>query len=412
MNRLMRVLMLVDAPEHYGAAIRGSLPLQALREAGAIELAFESWPQDKKGNDIEFPKQLIQHIASADVILLPQAATTAWYANIPLWQSKGKVVVMDMDDDTKAVSPVSPSYATRGIAECELKSKGKVIGRWLDRARYPEDVDDEALAKQDPPVWLMSLELNKLNMDRIETALRKVDAITTTTERARKRFLDYNPNVYVLPNSLDLTVYQPGKHPGRPGFRIGWYGGNSHEGDIVQAAVGLGRLVKEHPEIVVVIAGTVPAAIRRNVPPENIESWEWTCPESHPWRLQCFGFDVAMCAVEDRVAFNACKSALKWTETGACGIPAVCSNAPPYSDVVRHGEDGILVGQTADEWHEGLKRLYDDADLRARIGFAARKRMEKDFDLHYNAGEWFAVYEGLIKARHPILDGAGERVQS
>jgi glycosyltransferase involved in cell wall biosynthesis len=41
------------------------------------------------------------------------------------------------------------------------------------------------------------------------------------------------------------------------------------------------------------------------------------------------------------------------------------------AEIVRPGETGFLA-ETEDEWVEHLRRLLDDAELRARLGAAAR----------------------------------------
>lgn len=413
----MNIILCVDEPGHFGAVVRGLWPLYALVEAEVARLACHSWPGPKvddtdqealekfleeteSGKKIEFPKQLIRDVAGADVIVLPQTACTAWYGQIRYWQSLGKVVVADADDDSFNVHPTSPSYGVRGEMECDFKdAKGNVLVRWRDRAHYPKDVDAMALAKESPPTLLMNLEYNKRGMARYRQALAQVDAITTTTERARKRFLDFNPNVFVLPNSIDTGYYIPGRHPGREGFRILWYGGNSHESDLVNAGKGLGRFLNEHPGAVAVVAGSICETLLRHLPNEQRELWDWTSAEAHPWRLMGLGADMGFCAVKPGSAFNACKSALKWTEMGAIGVPAICTNAPPYSDAVRDGEDGLLVDDTPDAWYAAFCRMHDDRVLRERIAKGARARMVAEFDLYANAGKWFEAYRGLVEAR-------------
>lgn len=428
----INIVLLTDEPGHFSTAVRGVWPLQALMEAEVARVVVHKWPgtaiddndpealekylADTEGpQKVKFPRQMVKDIIGADVLVLPQTACSGWYGQVEYWQSLGKVVVADADDDSFNVHPTSPSYGVRGEQECDLSDKdGRVRVRWQDRARYPKDVDALALANGDPKVLLMNLEYNRRAMGRYRTVLSKVDAITTTTERAKRRFLDFNSNVFVLPNCVDTNYYLPGRHPGRGGFRILWYGGNSHESDLVQAGMGLGRFLKEHPDAVTVIAGSVCETLVRHLPPQQTEIWEWTSVEAHPWRLMGLGADLGFCAVKEDSKFNSCKSPLKWTEMGAIGVPCICSDAPPYSDAVRHGVDGILVKNTADEWYAAFTRMYTDAELRTRIGAGARERIATDFDLYRNAGMWFEVYRSLIEARKAssivVPDGNGERV--
>ena len=416
----INIMLCIDEPGHFGAAIRGVWPLHALEEAEVARLVVHKWPgeaiddsdpkaleemlQRSQTNAPDFSKELIRDVAGSDVIVLPQTACSAWYGQIKFWQSMGKVVVADADDDSFNVHPTSPSYGVRGSEECDLMKKDGTVGvRWVDKAKYPADTNWDEMAKQSPSLLGMNLAYNRRAMGRYMDSLKIVDAITTTTERAAKRFRDFNANVFVLPNSVDTNYYIPGRHLGRPGFRILWYGGNSHEGDLVQAGIGLGRFLKEHRDVIVVVAGSMCETLIRHIPPEQLEAWDWTSAEAHPWRLMGLGADLGICPVMQNSKFNDCKSALKWTEMGAIGVPAICTDAPPYSDAVKHGKDGWLVQNTPEDWHGALDLFYKDDVTRKRIALGARKRMVEDFDLYQNAGMWFECYKSLISARESVI---------
>jgi len=71
-------------------------------------------------------------------------------------------------------------------------------------------------------------------------------------------------------------------------------------------------------------------------------------------------------------------------EAMACGLPVLASDAQGLPDILAEGEasGGLLVSQEAPEKiADGLKRLRDDADLRRRLGIAARRRVERNFSL-------------------------------
>ena len=418
--KLLNILLLVDEPGHPGANYRGSWPVQALVEAGVAKMAHHRWPDLKSDeesvlsmmdaaekDEVAFPKELVRDIIGADVIVVPQAASCHWYPYIRYWQSIGKVVIFDADDDSFSVSPFSPSFAVRSTEECSVRMVGEdgiphMLFKWEDRDRH-EGKTEEELQKQDPPIRIFGLKRNRRLMGAYEKALRECDAITTTTERAAKRFRDYNPNVYVLPNSIDTDLYLPGRHPLREGFRIGWFGGNSHDFDLRMASRGLGLFMKRHPDAVVVACGGVPRCLESAVPAEQFEPWPWVPLDAHPWRLMGLGIDIGFCAVEPDTPFNACKSPLKWTEFGAVGVASICTDAPPYSDAVRHGEDGWLVKDTPEAWDEAFEKLYGDRVLRKRLAVNARARMEKDFDLYRNAALWFECYQTVIDGRRKVI---------
>ena len=416
----MNILLLVDEPGHPGANYRGNWPLSALQEAGVAKFAHHAWPEilndetmslemltAASKNEVAFPKQFIRDLIGADVIVLPQAATCHWYPYVRTWQNMGKVVVFDMDDDSFNVSPFSPSFAVRSTEECTVRMLDEsgiphMLFKWEDKDKH-EGADPDDLLKKDPPIQIFNLKRNRRLMGEYEKALRECDAITTTTERAARRFREINPNVIVLPNSIDTDVYLPGRNPLRPGFRIGWFGGNSHDFDLRVASKGLGTFLKRHPDVVVVGCGSIPRCLEKAVPPEQLEPWPWVPLSAHPWRLMGLSLDLGFCAVEPETPFNACKSALKWTEFGAVGVASLCTDAAPYSDAVRHDEDGWLVKETPEAWDEAFEKFYTDGALRQRIAQGARTRMEKDYDIYRNAPLWYEAYQRLIDAKHKVV---------
>lgn len=77
----------------------------------------------------------------------------------------------------------------------------------------------------------------------------------------------------------------------------------------------------------------------------------------------------------------------------AAGVPVVSANVGFVSDLFQDDEEGILLGpDPGSEIVTSLQRLLSDETLRARLGRAARKRVERDFE----AGAVFAHYRKLI----------------
>jgi phosphatidylinositol alpha-1,6-mannosyltransferase len=71
-----------------------------------------------------------------------------------------------------------------------------------------------------------------------------------------------------------------------------------------------------------------------------------------------------------------------FVEAAACGVPQVAGASGGAVDAVLHGETGFVVRRPEDPLAvaRALSRLLDDADLRARMGSAARLRAEEQFE--------------------------------
>jgi glycosyltransferase involved in cell wall biosynthesis len=71
---------------------------------------------------------------------------------------------------------------------------------------------------------------------------------------------------------------------------------------------------------------------------------------------------------------------LSLIEAAACGRAIVTTDTPGCRDLVRHNEDGLLVPPgDAPALAAALKRLIEDAGLRARLGASARARAISEF---------------------------------
>jgi O-antigen biosynthesis protein len=73
----------------------------------------------------------------------------------------------------------------------------------------------------------------------------------------------------------------------------------------------------------------------------------------------------------DNSRFSACKSAIKWFDYAAVGVPTLASNVSPYREVMADGVTGALVGPRQEDWLAALEAAIGDAAWRRRITRAA-----------------------------------------
>ena len=89
-------------------------------------------------------------------------------------------------------------------------------------------------------------------------------------------------------------------------------------------------------------------------------------------------------------------------EAAACGRPMVATDVPGCRDVVRPGENGLLVpARNTEQLAAALQQLIDDPALRARMGAAARQMVENEYSDSMIAEQTMDVYGSLLGQRWP-----------
>jgi glycosyltransferase involved in cell wall biosynthesis len=96
------------------------------------------------------------------------------------------------------------------------------------------------------------------------------------------------------------------------------------------------------------------------------------------------------------------------SEAGAAGTAMVASDVGAVSEVVRHGETGLLVPPSdGPALFRALEALIHDGDLRRRLGSNARRLVEQEFDADTNAARLLWLLRGIASgdATSEFVDG-------
>jgi glycosyltransferase involved in cell wall biosynthesis len=85
-------------------------------------------------------------------------------------------------------------------------------------------------------------------------------------------------------------------------------------------------------------------------------------------------------------------------EAAACGRPIVASNVPGCREVVRNGENGLLIeARDASGLAKALGYLIQNPNIRAKMGAIGRKIAEEEFSLELIIPQTLAVYKSCKK---------------
>jgi hypothetical protein len=72
--------------------------------------------------------------------------------------------------------------------------------------------------------------------------------------------------------------------------------------------------------------------------------------------------------------FNSGRSAVKWFEAARLQAVGLFSQREPYSTLVRHNGDGLLLPDDHQSWLQAIHRLLDDGPTRLQLQQACHTR--------------------------------------
>lgn len=224
----------------------------------------------------------------------------------------------------------------------------------LGTHRLVIDVDDWVWG----PDWKPMME--GWNPDALAQLFRNVAAahvVTTTTPQIAEYLTRYNPNVWIVPNTIPewLLTAKPRSfglnHDLQPAPAIVYEGSPSHQRDWTHSSAGkhLWWFLTEHPDWEVQWFGTDPAGLPGAFPGRvAVHPWRQEV-DDHLWSLAentALG-DVMIGPLRD-TPFNRAKSGLRAVVASALGLVPVLPDMPGYRPFVEDGLTGRLIrtGQT------------------------------------------------------------------
>lgn len=182
----------------------------------------------------------------------------------------------------------------------------------------------------------------------------------------------------VVPTVIDPQVYQPRTRRGSGPVTVGWIGTGASFRLYLSAA--LPRLVQtcraQGAELNVIASPDVQAEVEA----QGARFTEWTLGG---YLTALSEVDIGIMPLKDDDYVRG-KCAFKLIEYGALGLPSVATDLGANREVVLDGETGFLA-RNDEEFSERLTRLIGDAELRRRLGQAARTRVLAHYTLERQA---------------------------
>ena len=290
------------------------------------------------------PLRSVEDFASYDIVVLQQPRGTAWLRTIRDLQAAGVRVLFEIDD-----------YA-HGVRKAKHHA-------------HADTFDKKLLAA-------------------MELTMRACDGIICSTDYIAGRYRSFNANTWVCQNGIDMGRYALTRRP-REMVTIGWAGGTAHRPALLPWLRELLAVMDARPATRFMSVGVPgyasPFAERFGA--QRAIGLPWAPIESYPAAMA--SFDIALAPATNNAFFRG-KSDLRWLEAGALGIPLVAD--PVLYPAIEDGVTGLHAATPAAA-RAAILALIDDADLRVRIGEAAREHVREHRTSAAVAAQWTAVFD-------------------
>ena len=226
-------------------------------------------------------------------------------------------------------------------------------------------------------------------------AIEQADLVTVSTEPIKKRLQAYNHNIRVLPNFLDDTYWEV-KEPKRvedqsSTLSIGYMGGFTHAPDLDIVVPVLQRILDKYGDRIELrffgIKPPLPLRFLKQVRWVRAQSYNYI--EFSDW-FQNQTADIFIAPLSNN-EFNEYKSAIKYLEYSALGVPGIYSDFEPYRKVIRDGENGILA-KDPKEFFRSLEELIQNESLRHSLAQGAVQDLKTKWLLSKNKDMWVKAY--------------------
>ena len=355
MGRLVKVI-LYPADEGGCAYVRCEQPLRTSGVDGEIRMSVEMVGRgirEHRGATV-VGERIVERVAApvdADVVVFQRPPHRDTISFIEQYQSMGVAVVVDVDDDLRAVHPHNAAYP-------------------LHAGLVHPDVHAKFTAR----------------------CCALADLVTVSTPALAERYGAHG-RVAVLPNCVPAAMLDYPRHS--DGHTIGWPGRiASHPGDLETTRGGVGEALPADWRFHVIgeAAGVKDAL---GLPQEPSETPWIASVEDYHRALGCL--DVAIAPLAD-TRFNAAKSGLKLLEATACGVPCIVS---PRTEYLRLGL-GLLAMDRARNWRSAIRQLTADEGLRQEVAEEGRGAVRAKHLYESNGHRWAEAWSAAVARRQAL----------
>ena len=223
-------------------------------------------------------------------------------------------------------------------------------------------------------------------MRRFVATARMCDHILAGNRFLAEKAASFNPEVSVLPTSVDAGRYATDCTPAKDTVDLVWIGSSSTRKYLIEVLPALRLAATRVPNLRLKIIADF-ALPDAGLPTLAVA---WTA-SSEAQELARAHIGIAPMRDDD---WSRGKCALKVLQYMASSLPVVSSDVGANAEAVIPGGNGYLVSDD-EAWSERIVELAGDADLRVRLGARGRQRVLEDYSITPVFSRMRAVFDAL-----------------
>jgi glycosyltransferase involved in cell wall biosynthesis len=207
--------------------------------------------------------------------------------------------------------------------------------------------------------------------------MKRVDFIIAGNNFLKSEVLPYNPQVEVIPTSIDVSRYSAKGYSRKKGpVTIGWLGSSSTLKYLKKLMPTLERLYMRHPHFQLKIV--CDQFLDSFIVPVIKRKWSAETEEA-----DLKSFDIGVMPLTDDL-WSQGKCGLKILQYFGAGVPTVCTPVGINRDIVQDSINGFWA-QDERQWEDRLLTLIQEEGLRREMGLIGRKTVENLYTIDVNA---------------------------
>jgi 2-polyprenyl-3-methyl-5-hydroxy-6-metoxy-1,4-benzoquinol methylase len=220
--------------------------------------------------------------------------------------------------------------------------------------------------------------------------LSSADAISVSTETLFQKFKSKNKNIFVIPNFSEpvgrvASHFQV--HPSEVNLVIA-----SSDKVLVDVLVDPLRILQRKYGLQVIVIGPIGELLEKR----GLDIVRRPIVSHVEFKNFIASIDNGIGLIPlDSSEFSSCKTAVKYYDYSMCGIPSICSNVLPYSQVIDDGHSGLLVGDDPDDWIHAVESLLLSPERRRTLSENARANVMLNHNIDISAKAWGELFESL-----------------